>query len=102
MQKQGHRLPGTNKDWLVQSNSSLFLYLFFFFPPLFLSYRIVPIMTFTLKTVLNTSIPNVLELMEYASPVMHKVSGTLLMHVQRPMRLKQLSVSFVCQGNVAG
>ncbi|GJJ72571.1 hypothetical protein EMPS_04929 [Entomortierella parvispora] len=54
-------------------------------------------MTFTLKTVLNTSVPNVLELIEYFTPVMHKVSGTLLMHVQKPMRLEQLSVSFVCQ-----
>jgi len=65
-----------------------------------LSCRITTTMTFTLKTVLNTSIPNVLELIEYSTPVMHKVSGTLLMHVQRPMRLEKLSVSFVCQGKV--
>ncbi|KAF9125503.1 hypothetical protein BGW39_007349 [Mortierella sp. 14UC] len=53
-------------------------------------------MSFTVQTSLDTKVPNVIELLGPPSPtVVHQISGTLRLQVQKAVQLKQLSVTFV-------
>ncbi|KAF9927524.1 hypothetical protein FBU30_003116 [Linnemannia zychae] len=53
-------------------------------------------MSFTVETSLDTKTPNVIELLGPPSAsVIHQISGTLRLHVQKAVQLKQLSVTFL-------
>ncbi|KAG0266545.1 hypothetical protein BGZ95_003035 [Linnemannia exigua] len=53
-------------------------------------------MSFTVQTSLDTKEPNVIELLGPPSAtVVHQISGTLRLQVQKAVQLKQLSVTFV-------
>lgn len=57
--------------------------------------------SFILETTLDTKTPHVIELLGPASKnVQHQVAGTLNMVVLKPVQLKQLSVTFLCDGNI--
>ncbi|KAI8595333.1 hypothetical protein EDD21DRAFT_45279, partial [Dissophora ornata] len=50
--------------------------------------------SFTVESILDTNEPGVIEMLGSAPGVSHNVSGTLHLHVQKTVQLKQLSVSF--------
>ncbi|KAG0278627.1 hypothetical protein BGZ96_002317 [Linnemannia gamsii] len=53
-------------------------------------------MSFTVQTSLDTKVPNVIELLGPPSAtVVHQISGTLRLQVQKAIQLKQLAVTFV-------
>ncbi|KAK5828813.1 hypothetical protein F5H01DRAFT_10240 [Linnemannia elongata] len=53
-------------------------------------------MSFTVQTSLDTKVPNVIELLGPPSAtVVHQISGSLRLQVQKAIQLKQLSVTFV-------
>ena len=56
-------------------------------------------MSFTVQTSLDTKVPNVIELLGPPSAtVVHQISGSLRLQVQKALQLKQLSVTFVGEG----
>jgi hypothetical protein len=56
-------------------------------------------MSFTVQTSLDTKVPNVIELLGPPSAtVVHQISGTLRLQVQKAIQLKQLAVTFVGEG----
>ncbi|KAK3842995.1 MAG: hypothetical protein J3R72DRAFT_124324 [Linnemannia gamsii] len=58
-------------------------------------------MSFTVQSSLDTKVPNIIELLGPPSAtVVHQISGTLRLQVQKAVQLKQLSVTFV--GEVFG
>ncbi|KAF9912912.1 hypothetical protein EC991_007525 [Linnemannia zychae] len=53
-------------------------------------------MSFTVQSCLDTKVPNVIELLGPPSAtVVHQISGTLRLQVQKAVQLKQLSVTFL-------
>ncbi|KAI1314643.1 hypothetical protein EDD11_001895 [Mortierella claussenii] len=59
-------------------------------------------MSFTIETILDTKEPYTIEFLGPPSAtVQHDISGTLHLHVQKAVQLKQLSVAFVGEGDLA-
>jgi len=57
-------------------------------------------MSYTVQTTLDTKVPNVIELLGPPSAtVIHQISGTLRLQVQKAIQLKQLSITFVGEGS---
>ncbi|KAG0196825.1 hypothetical protein BGX28_009702 [Mortierella sp. GBA30] len=52
-------------------------------------------MHFAVESVLDTHESNIINLLGSASGIIHKVSGTIHLHVQKTVQLKQLTVAFV-------